>query len=628
MFILSVAPITKIPLPASQVFSYFYKDNLNTGAVVSVVLNNRTVPAIVLSCEKLTPLKKMHLRKTSTFTLKKIKKVLCKRPFLSDFEIKLAQKIAKYYYEPLGITLKLFIPGQILKKQNFNKYCFQNEFHKNKQKNPIVFKEYDYNKEIVLNEIKNTKGVTLLLVPDLISLKNWSDFLAKEINQITIFHSKLSPNLSLKAWEKSRTQNQGLIIGTKLALWRINQYTQKIIILNCNSVFYKSWDQHPKYDSRQVVKIINEELGIKVILIDTALNVENYDLAKNKKIQISNAINQSKTFNGAKLINLLNKEKTFINEENIISEELLARLKNILTENKKAILYINKKGYAKIVLCSSCAFVPKCEKCGISLNLVNQNLVCSSCGATYKAFDICPKCQNYNFIYLKLGVDFIYKKLRLLFPEIKIFRFDLNNAPKLKDQLKILQDFYFQSCAILVGTSLLFKLSPDFYPKVDLAFALNFDYDLFFPQYNAFETTYLNLLKLKALSNQLMIQSFQEKITDFDYDQELKIRKLLKYPPFYKIVKITLNPSKKNDNLARAKMLINFLSEMAKMIVKKTNLSQDDIIIQGPILKLAKNKQILNIILKFSQESFQYKNKLLQLIPIKVDIDVEPKSIL
>jgi hypothetical protein len=63
MFILSVAPITKIPLPGSQVFSYFYKDNLNTGAVVSVVLNNRTVPAIVLSCEKLTPIKKMNLIK-------------------------------------------------------------------------------------------------------------------------------------------------------------------------------------------------------------------------------------------------------------------------------------------------------------------------------------------------------------------------------------------------------------------------------------------------------------------------------------------------------------------------------------------------------------------------------------
>lgn len=615
MFIISVAPLTKIPLPARQTLTYFYLAKLKRGSIVLVSLKNRELPGVVLSCEKLSPLKKFQLKKSADFMLKKIKKVLCQKPFLAHYQIKIAQEIARYYYEPLGLCLKLFIPSKILKDQSFKKFAIAKEFKPSKPRQSIEFLKYDFNKEILLKKIRENDAVTLFIASDLIAAQNWADYLKKYF-EVVLIHSKFSPQKRLEAWQKSQALKSGVIIGTKTAFWQINASVRLIILQNASSDYHKAWDQHPRYDIRTLVKLINRQLGIKVILSDSAMSIDNYPNIQNNIIDLA----------PSEYVNLKSGQD-FIEEKSIFSQVLIENLKAVVLKNNRAILYLNQKGYAKVILCASCAYVPKCQNCALALNLIKNKLICSSCAFTQEAPNVCEKCQSHRFIYFKLGTDFIEENIRRIFPGLKIFRFDLNYAPTFKDQVKIIKNFYLASPAVLIGTSLLFKITPDFYKKVALASVLNIDYDLFLPDYQAREKTFLNLLKLRAISDKLVIQSFQDKLEIFDYQKEYQIRKLLKYPPDYKIIKITIRASK-GSVLSKAKMLFNFLKSAAGQLIKKFGLKDSDIIIQGPIRNFKKSApEVYQIIAKFSQSAFQYKNQLLQLIPIKVDIDVEPKSL-
>ncbi len=615
MFILSVAPLTKISLPNPQTLIYFSSRQLKIGSIVLISLKNRDIAGVVISNEKLIPSRKIHLKKTANFTLRKIKKILCAKPFLQKWQIEIAIEMAKYYYEPLGLFLQLFFPKIITKKMFFKNYLFkQNEFTHQKQK--IIFQAYDFNKEVLLHQIQQNPGVTLFLTPDIIAAKNWSNYL-KNFSNTVLIYSKLSPQKKLQSWQTSQKLTKGVIVGTKTALWYLNSKVNLIILYNANSDYFKSWDQHPKYDARTALKIFNQKLGIKVLLVDQVLGSHFISLKNHQK----------KEFIAPYQFIKLKDNDSLINEEKIFSEALQENLNKIINTKKRALLYLNKKGYAKVVLCKNCGFVPKCNRCFLSLHLQDNHLICHICQKIDNAFNFCPKCKGHNFGYFQLGGEFIYKKIKENFPQLKIFKFDLNNALTNKKQLEIIKEFYASSPAVLIGTSLLFKITPDFYPPVDLAVVLNIDYDLFFPDYNAKEKTYLNLLKLNSLSQKLIIQSFQDFLEQFDFNEELTLRKMMKYPPFYKIVKLTL-VAKKMNLLPRAKMLFDVLSEAVKLCIKKFNLTENDIILQGPLKKISKKNLSYNIIMKFSLNSFKYKNKLLQLIPVKADIDVEPKTIL
>lgn len=617
MRILSVAPLTKIPLPSPQALLYFHRNRLDVGSIVLITLKNRNVPGVVISCEALTSSKKMHLKKSAGFVLRKIQKTLCKKPFFNNWQIKIAKEIARHYYEPLGLCLSLFIHKQILKSLSFKNYTHNNDIKHHKAEVGVNYEKYDYNKESVLKKIQNNDGVTLFIASDIISAQNWHNYL-KNYSKTILIHSKLSRKKGLDVWRSARELTRGIIIGTKTALWHINPRVKLIILHNVGSDYHKSWDQHPKYDARRVVNIINNELGANVILLDQKPCLNFVKLkGHNEKLTIAHC----------KFVSLKD-GKSFINEKNIFSEILVQNLNKIIANNGRALLYLNKKGYAKVVLCRGCGFIPRCDKCQLSLNLINNDLACNVCGKSHNAFNICPRCEGHHFIYFSLGGDFIHKKIKETFPEIKVLKFDLHSAPTIKKQIEMVKEFYASSPSILIGTSLLFKITPDFYPKVDLAVALNIDNDLFFPEYDAAEKAHLNLLKLSAISNKLIIQSFQDTFEQFDLNEELYLRKTMKYPPFYKIVKITVPAKKTFDVSPRAKTLINFLADAAQRIIKSLNLTEVDIILLGPIRKIAKNGASYDIIIKFSHNAFQYKNKLLQLIPVKVDIDVEPKSIL
>lgn len=638
MYILSVVPLTKISLPSSQFLTYFYRQDIAVGAIVQIVLKNRKVLAIVLKSEKLTPSKKQELKKIASFALKKINKVLTKNPVLYPFQIKWAKEIAKYYYEPLGTCLNLFLPKKILKKANFKdlEIKYDNEINVTQEK--IYFKKYNYNLNSILTKIKKTNGVILFVTADLIALENWVKFFNNKISNINIIHSKLPPKIYLKTWLNIKKQTHGLIIGTKSALWSLNINTKLIIIDNCNSVYYQSWKQHPRYDTIQAVKILHQITKIKTILLDNVISLNNYYEIKEGKISFLNKLPEKISLNPSLFINLKRhyNVNNHNNTQNIFNQKLIDILTKIIKNKQRAILYINKKGYAKIIFCRSCGFILKCPNCQISFNyytIATDNniqppfLLCQSCGKIEQPPDFCLKCKSYDFIYFQLGEDFIIKELQKKFQNIKIFKFDSDTAPKIKDQKKILNEFYSSSPAFLVGTSLISKIRPDFNIKADCAIALNIDYDLFFPNYFSQEKTLLSLIHLQNISNSLVVQSYQDKIEDLIFEKELATRKLLGYPPFYKIVKITILPKKTYNTLSQAKMLFNFLSDMTQKMIKHYKLNEKSLTIQGPIPSLLKEKIIYLIIIKFSDLAFQYKNKLLQLIPIKVDIDVQPKNI-
>src|SRR3546814_693913 len=236
----------------------------------------------------------------------------------------------------------------------------------------------------------------------------------------------------------------------------------------------------------------------------------------------------------------------------LLMEEIKARLE----AKKQVILFRNRRGYVPMLICHACGYVPQCIHCDISLTYHRSNgkLICHYCGYSEKLLSTCPACGSHHLEQKWYGTEKVEDELKILLPDARITRLDLDNTRSKYAFQQILNDFEDGAIDILVGTQMVTK-GLDF-RNVNLVDILNADSLFRYPDFRAFERSYQLMIQVSGRSGRssergkVIIQTFSPRhkmigmVLQNDYpaffDSEIEERRQFKYPPFFRLIRLHL----------------------------------------------------------------------------------------
>ena len=488
--------------------------------------------------------------------------------------------------------------------------------------------------KVIEDVIKNNK-TAILLVPEISLTPQIIKRFTSYFSNIAVLHSGLSDGEKYDEWRKINEGKVNIVIGARSAIFAPLKNIGVIIIDEEHSQTYKQ-ENNPRYNAIDIAKERCKYHNCPLILGSATPSLESFARAKKgvyKLLELKNRYNN----NTMPKVEIIDMNKEFKKASGYFSNTLIDQIKETLERKEQAILFLNRRGYSSFLTCSSCGYVEKCPNCDISLTYHKSSnmLRCHYCGYATKRKKLCPKCQE-EFKDYGIGTEKVEEELKSLIKDAKIIRMDVDTTTTKNAHAKIINSFLEEKYNILVGTQMIAK-GLDF-PNVTLVGVLNADIGLNFPDFRSSETTFSLLNQVLGRSGRgnkegkVLIQTFNPehyaiaytKNHDYlgFYNEEMKIRKILKYPPYYYICSIKI--ISKDYNLASKSSydVVNYL---------KQNIKNE--IILGPsvcnVFKLNNNyrfqiiikyKDVNNILEYLTNIEHHYFNKK----DIKVEIDFNP----
>lgn len=488
--------------------------------------------------------------------------------------------------------------------------------------------------KVIEDVIKNNK-TAILLVPEISLTPQIIKRFTSYFSNIAVLHSGLSDGEKYDEWRKINEGKVNIVIGARSAIFAPLKNIGVIIIDEEHSQTYKQ-ENSPRYNAIDIAKERCKYHNCPLILGSATPSLESFARAKKnvyKLLELKNRYNN----NTMPKVEIIDMNKEFKKASGYFSNTLIDQIKETLERKEQVILFLNRRGYSSFLTCSSCGYVEKCPNCDISLTYHKSSnmLRCHYCGYATKRKKLCPKCQE-EFKDYGIGTEKVEEELKSLIKDAKIIRMDVDTTTTKNAHAKIINSFLEEKYNILVGTQMIAK-GLDF-PNVTLVGVLNADIGLNFPDFRSSETTFSLLNQVLGRSGRgnkegkVLIQTFNPehyaiaytKNHDYlgFYNEEMKIRKILKYPPYYYICSIKI--ISKDYNLASKSSydVVNYL---------KQNIKNE--IILGPsvcnVFKLNNNyrfqiiikyKDVNNILEYLTNIEHHYFNKK----DIKVEIDFNP----
>ena len=670
MFIVEIIPLTLLPPNVSQILSYFFDPvrskiplgegtsadhafqagrtsngtGLPKGAIVEVAINKRKVKAVVILS---SPIEKQKLTlKKVDFQIKKINKVLFEDPQVSDYQLKLAVWIAKYYYAPLGYTLKTILPPFAFKK----KYPIMTENHPLYGSSTSIYPQmliYKTHRLIAYLKplIKKTAPrQVLIMVSEKSSIKYFYDALSKEFDVSVVFSGM--PNEKLHdAWQKAQSGETSVVVGTRQSLNMHFKDLGLIVVDDPLHEFYKS-DMMPRYNAVTLAHKVAELNNSQLVLASVVPGVENHYKATKGEYGLKNVESRPKF--ETEIIDMAQEVKNgnWSPVSKKLNEDLLATLKN----NKKALIFSPRRGYAGILVCSNCGSAVKCPQCEVAMRThrsIEIVLTCHHCETSRPIPKSCLACGSSNFKSVgPAGTQKIYDaiKSRLAASDIKstVLALDTDIVKNETEEEEIISEISKSNSSVLIATQMVF--SHRFYLNFDLIGIINADALTNMPDFRSEENLFYQIEKLVNFSpEKMIIQTYSpenkliEKAARGDYidfyDNELKLRQALNYPPFFKLVKLTF----RHTNKDKASYTARITTEKLKIAIARGRLEEIIKIIEATPAYIEKERGLYfyNIFLKV-QEDYQNINELpavslsnlLKYAGPGWLIDVEPRSLL
>jgi primosomal protein N' (replication factor Y) len=497
---------------------------------------------------------------------------------------------------------------------------------KNKKKLLIQTTTGQYQYNIIYSSLVNNKRQSLILVPEINDIAKTGSYLSLKLRQkIAVFHSNLNKNECFNNWLKVLKGEAKIILGTRQAVFAPFLNLDLIVITNENDANYKQWDQNPRYDTRQIAIKLANIAKARLMLLSPAPRVESYHLYQTKQLSyIKETSNQIKT----QLIDLGNEFKN--GNRSFISEKLSQAILKNKFDKQKIVLYLNRRGLARSVICSDCGYTFICPFCLLPLPLHRGGkLQCHHCFWQTNLPANCPNCRGVQFKFLGQGTETLETGLQKIWPGFNILRLDSDIDTKKITEHQI------DSADIYLGTDLLFKLVP--WQKVGLVSILLIDNLLYLPDFRAKEKIWQLLKKIEvqtslSKSNDIYLQTFKPqsdifqnfylKKDDIFYQQELVERQELKYPPFSQLIKIIIQGANQVETKKEAEKVYRKLTEFSEY--DKINIYINE---PTPIYTNRVRGRWRYVIVIKNNFSSHIKS-LLKLIPENCLIDVDPENLL
>lgn len=418
----------------------------------------------------------------------------------------------------------------------------------------------------LIQQALERKQQVLYLLPEIALTVQMMERLRRVFgNRLGIYHSKYSDAERVEIWQKQLSQNPyDVILGVRSSVFLPFQRLGLVIVDEEHETSYKQQDPMPRYHARSVAIMLAQMSGAKVLLGTATPCLESYYNARSGKYGLATL---TERYKGIELPEIKVVDIKDLQHRKLMrgpfSPLLLSHIREALERGEQAILFQNRRGFAPMMECRQCGWVPRCQHCDVSLTLhrsMNQ-LTCHYCGFTYSIPTECPNCGSKSLQSQGYGTEKIEDTIRELFPEAHVARMDLDTTRTRNAHERIINDFASGRTNILIGTQMISK-GLDF-DKVSVVGILDADKMLSYPDFRAYEHAFMMMAQVSGRAGRkdkrglVVLQTRQpslpviRQVVDNDYEtfcqQLLSERRDFHYPPFYRLIDVYLKH--KDDNI-------------------------------------------------------------------------------
>lgn len=430
-------------------------------------------------------------------------------------------------------------------------------------------------------------------------------------NRMSVYHSRFSIQERIETWYQvleNRPKGQ-LVIGARSSVFLPFQKLGLIIVDEEHEPSYKQFNPAPRYHGRDAAIVMAKLFGAKVLLGSATPAIETYYNAQTGKYGLAKL---TERYGQVQLptIEFVNLKESYFKKrmEGHFSKDLVAALSATFLVGNQAILFQNRRGYSPTIACRTCGHSPQCPHCDVTLTYhqFNQQLRCHYCGYHIAMQQSCMACGSHLLDNIGLGTEQIEEEVQALFPEIQPGRMDQDTTRSKNAYTQLITRFEEGEIDVLIGTQMVAK-GLDF-RKVTLVGVINADNLLNFPDFRAHERCFQLLMQVAGragrtdVQGQVIIQSYYpehsilQQVARYDYEgmyqKQLSEREKFHYPPFYRLIKLTL----KDRKFLKMKQAAQWLAETLKLVFGSHVLGPEP-----PPVGRIRNEYLTHILIKIPQ---------------------------
>ena len=482
--------------------------------------------------------------------------------------------------------------------------------------------------DVIEKAINNGKSA-IMLVPEIgLTPQIVGKFISRFGNVISVLHSKLSDSERYDEYRKITNGESKIVIGTRSAIFVPFNNIGVIIIDEEHTSSYKQ-DNNPRYSAINVAEWRSKYHNCPLVLGSATPSLESFAKAGNHVYKL---LSLTERAGGSVLpiVNIIDMKEEVKKGNFILSDMLKNKIGEVLDRGEQAIILLNRRGYSSTISCKECGYVYKCPNCDITYTYhkSSNNLKCHYCGYSMVLPNKCSICGSDNLRDYGLGTEKLEETLNSLY-KARIVRMDVDTTSKKGQHQKIIDDFGEHKYDILIGTQMIAK-GLDF-PLVTLVGVVSIDSSLMSPDYRASENTFQLLSQVSGRAGrsenkgEVIVQTFNpdhyaitlaknHDYIDF-YKEEMKVRKMLKYSPYYYMVLVSITSKDYELGFKEANKIGSYI---------RNNISSDSIVLGPTMANMFKVNNIYHyqIIIKYRKD-----DSLMKVLKFIIDMQVKNNKI-
>lgn len=422
----------------------------------------------------------------------------------------------------------------------------------------------------LIQEVIKAGKQVLYLLPEIALTTQITNRLKKVFgSRLGVYHSKFPDAERVEIWQKQLSENDyDVILGVRSSIFLPYRRLGLVIVDEEHETSYKQQDPAPRYHARSAAIMLASIYGAKTLLGTATPSIESYYNATHGKYSL---VEIKERFQNIQLpqieivdIKELARKKRMNGH---FSPFLLQKIRESLENKEQVILFQNRRGFAPMIECRTCGWVPKCKNCDVSLTYhkgLNQ-MTCHYCGYTYNVPKSCPACGGVELMNRGFGTEKVEDDISKIFPDARIARMDLDTTRTRTAYERIINDFQEGKTDILIGTQMVSK-GLDF-DRVSVVGILNADSMLAYPDFRSYERAFQLMAQVAGRAgrkNKRGLVVLQTKSPDLPlihevvtndylrlYSEQSQERSMFKYPPFHRLIYVYLK-HRKEDVLEQA----------------------------------------------------------------------------
>ena len=399
----------------------------------------------------------------------------------------------------------------------------------------------------------------LYLLPEIALTTQLTERLQKVFGpRVGVYHSKYPDSTRVEIWQKQLSeQPYDIILGVRSSVFLPFQRLGLVIIDEEHETSYKQQDPAPRYHARSAGLILAAQNGAKTLLGTATPSLESYYYAQQGKYAY---VPLTERYKGLELpeIQIVDikeqRKRKYMNGP--FSSILLSEIRQALENHEQVILFQNRRGFAPMVECKTCGWVPRCKHCDVSLSYHKglRLLTCHYCGYTYTLPQHCPACEGTEIVNRGYGTERIEDQIQNIFPQARVARMDLDTTRTRSAYERLIGEFQRGETDILIGTQMVTK-GLDF-DRVSVVGILDADLMTSIPDFRAYERAFQMMAQVAGRAGRhghrgkVILQtrnaelSVMQQVVRNDYpamfSEQLSERQDFRYPPFYRMVCVYL----------------------------------------------------------------------------------------